>query len=285
MIRLESDSRAPLLNATGRYHAYANPMSNPMSKLNRAWRLLTLLPMDWRVAVRDVLVEAGNRLLWNASTDWERNGEMFAASKVLMRTSAPVVLDVGANTGAWAVSLLQRFPRAEVHCFEPIPDFFDEIPEFPGLNKYPYGLGSTDGTAVYYQVGRGGSEVAAKAANSDTAIQHELPRRDAASAIMELGLERIDLVKVDVDGTELAVLAGLRPVLEYFLPPVQFEFGHFNYANGDSFHAFTQFFAGIGYELTMIRPKKLLPLHRYRAITHENPCNLNYLASRPDGIQ
>jgi FkbM family methyltransferase len=52
---------------------------------------------------------------------------------------APMILDIGANVGSFAAWALQRWPRAHVHCYEPLPD------NFVFLKR---NLGSLEGTSV-----------------------------------------------------------------------------------------------------------------------------------------
>ena len=35
------------------------------------------------------------------------------------------IIDAGANVGQFALTAAQRFPMAEIHCFEPVPDVYE----------------------------------------------------------------------------------------------------------------------------------------------------------------
>lgn len=38
---------------------------------------------------------------------------------------APIILDIGANIGSFALWAIERWPGCHVHCFEPLPDNFE----------------------------------------------------------------------------------------------------------------------------------------------------------------
>ncbi len=44
---------------------------------------------------------------------------------VAYTATAPIVVDVGANVGSFAVWALHRWPDSIVHCYEPVPSNFD----------------------------------------------------------------------------------------------------------------------------------------------------------------
>ena len=53
--------------------------------------------------------------------------------------------------------------------------------------------------------------------------RRELDVRQASTVIKDLGLDRVDLIKIDVEGMEEAILTSLRPVLNQYRPIVAFE--------------------------------------------------------------
>lgn len=55
------------------------------------------------------------RLALSLSRDWLRD------------LGIRMILDVGGNTGQFALAALRVFPSAEVHVFEPLPDCFDDL--------------------------------------------------------------------------------------------------------------------------------------------------------------
>lgn len=131
-----------------------------------------------------------------------------------------VVLDVGANTGVYAVQQARR--GAHVYAFEPNPGCYRRLQRCvrandlesrvtsvncalgatPGLAELvvPEGLTTMGSLRPEWSPGDGGSDVKVDVETVDRVVS-------------ELGIERIDLLKVDVEGLELDVLEGARETL------------------------------------------------------------------------
>lgn len=159
------------------------------------------------------------------------------------------VLDVGANIGLFTLFVASRSPGARIFSFEPIPPTHRVLAanvELYGLGAraLPYGISdreevaeltfypqmaglsgrfAADDEAVTRAIVRtwldrqGASESARPAQEEvDAAVAemlasetHRCQLRPLSAVIAELGLERIDLLKIDVEKSELAVLAGI----------------------------------------------------------------------------
>jgi FkbM family methyltransferase len=129
----------------------------------------------------------------------------------------PVVLDLGANHGEFSRTLSSRF-GGTYHMVEANPRLHQELRvagRFPVLGC---AVTAREGT-VRFNLARNdeGSSVLNLPADSiyncvlDETV--EVPGRTLASLVDELGLERIDLLKMDIEGAELEVLAGVDPAL------------------------------------------------------------------------
>jgi amino acid adenylation domain-containing protein/FkbM family methyltransferase len=156
------------------------------------------------------------------------------------------VFDVGANIGMFSLYVGERSPDATIFAFEPIPPVCALLTlnaELHGLNVHVMacGLSSEEGEATftYYpkvsifsgQFGDAGQEravveaflknQAADAASSPELLDELLRERlvsetvacplTTVSAVLERHhLDRVDLLKVDVEKSELAVLEGIK---------------------------------------------------------------------------
>jgi FkbM family methyltransferase len=131
----------------------------------------------------------------------------------------PVVLDLGANIGLFGLWALRSFPDAEIVAFEPDPANLAvlrrciSVNERSGTWQVVPAAGSTEDGTVPFTVGEGSASRIADDASTPT-----VRARDVFPY-----LERADLVKIDIEGGEWAILedarfADLRPaaiVLEF----------------------------------------------------------------------
>jgi 31-O-methyltransferase len=151
-----------------------------------------------------------------------------------------VVLDVGANVGVAAAFFAEECGAGVVHSFEPVPAIFEVLREnlggFPACIPHEYGLGSASGRVeiTYYPrawaissqyadpdadratlrralLNRGSSEEEAEARLrglfESEVVSCEL--RTLSEVLDAESIERVDLLKIDVEKAELDVLAGI----------------------------------------------------------------------------
>jgi FkbM family methyltransferase len=132
-----------------------------------------------------------------------------------------VILDIGANFGFYAVSFARALARcARIIAFEPFPSTFRRLCANIALNglddviqAHPLALSDRVGRARMWSRpdNSGASAVLDEGSTSVPATTLDTFSRDA-------GLERLDFVKVDVEGHEEAVLRGASDVLARFRP-------------------------------------------------------------------
>jgi len=159
------------------------------------------------------------------------------------------VLDVGANIGMFSLFVASRAPRARIFAFEPVPPIHELLRanlarHAPEARTAAIGLSDRETTVDFtyypgYSVMSARSEytdaeaeaeavkahlgTTATAVDADTVMAHAdqllegrfesvttaCHLRRLSTVIEELGLTRIDLLKVDVQNAELDVLAGI----------------------------------------------------------------------------
>ena len=151
-----------------------------------------------------------------------------------------LVLDVGANVGAAAAFFATECGAAPVHCFEPVRPIFDVLSEnlagFPMCEPHPYGLSSHPGRAeiTFYprnwamsgsyadpesdrsDVRAAMLNMGASEAEADEALRGrfeserlECELRTVSGFLRGRSIDRVDLVKIDVEGAEREVLDGI----------------------------------------------------------------------------
>jgi len=148
-----------------------------------------------------------------------------------------VMLDIGANIGNHAIYLADKCWL--IHCFEPNPQVADRLRRNIALNQltpkievHQFGLGAKDETLPFVEVGGNLGASYFTTSTQDGQVVKHLEVREAKRAIAALKLDRIDYIKVDVEGMEEAVLTALKPIIARHRPLVSFEHHETQVAEG-----------------------------------------------------
>jgi FkbM family methyltransferase len=201
------------------------------------------------------VADSGERaMLERLSRLWNQKGEI-------------TVVDVGAHQGDFARAARSAFgDRARIHCFEPEPLSFQALEAAlsadAGIECHQLALGAAPGTARIFS-DEPGSTLASlhpetfSTANASMGYSAEVSVEtlDRVARTMQLG--RIDLLKIDVEGHEVAVLNGAHELLaKDAIGVVQFEFGERNLATRTYLRDFVNLL-GLDYELFRLSPRGL----------------------------
>ena len=112
-----------------------------------------------------------------------------------------VVLDVGAHDGAWSEQISRRY-ESTIFAFEPSPATFPRLvarlEDRAGVVPYNYGLGATDELATLTLAGAGSSTFTTDRRFPSARVQ----MRDVVSVLEDLGVDHVDLMKVNIEGGE-----------------------------------------------------------------------------------
>ena len=170
------------------------------------------------------------------------NGELAFLDR-MARTwqGRPIVaFDVGASQGLWTSALLERCASATVYAFEPTPSAFARLrANLEGRAQLnPCALGAAAGEAQMFGPPGGDHDL------SEMASLHVRDLSNFNLAVEPIGtvavqtvddfcaahdIARIDLLKLDTEGHELAVLGGAERLLAArAIDVIQFEFGGAN---------------------------------------------------------
>jgi FkbM family methyltransferase len=140
---------------------------------------------------------------------WEED-----ARYLMGRRSHPTLVDVGANIGQTVQRMLRGFPDATIYSFEPVPASFAELQrntaEFAGVECVDVALGDAPGQATI-TTDRGSQNTITKGVSSDLQTTVRVSTVDLFCA--ERAIDRIDLLKMEVEGFEPAVLRGSEGML------------------------------------------------------------------------
>lgn len=141
----------------------------------------------------------------------------------LGRREFATVIDVGANKGQFAAFAMRTWPRAQLVCFEPLPGPRATLARVTAghAKLFDCALGAEDGHADIHVASRDDSSSLLEM----NALQKDLFGMTEAGALrvpvrrLDACLESIDwkapaLLKIDVQGFELQVLAGAEATLK-----------------------------------------------------------------------
>ena len=172
-----------------------------------------------------------NNLFWKGvEGDWEKTSLHIW---ITVAKEARVILDIGANTGAYSLIAKSVNPNARVIAFEPLPKAIELFKKNCELNNFDvtlYGkaLSNFEGKAVVHLET---SEDFAYAVAVNKKLQvPEIKTRELViqtttlkRVIEEQNLECIDLIKIDVEGHEPEVLETIKDHLQRWRPVILIE--------------------------------------------------------------
>lgn len=180
----------------------------------------------------------------NYPTNEERTAEYLKrfdrekTLKYLIRSTAPVIFDVGANVGSTLDEFKTWWPEAIVHCFEPQQECWEPLTQRAGrfgskavVNRFAVGNRNDDGATFYsHDISSGISGFNKVNLRSLDSIQLQKVSQDSQQAVREYaqalnherkvrivrpdeymsssGVAHLDLLKIDTQGYEPEVLAG-----------------------------------------------------------------------------
>lgn len=128
----------------------------------------------------------------------------------------PVCLDIGSNIGAFARWASERWRGATIHCYEPNPENFARLERTVMRLKSDQWAGASDNASfTLHNVAVGGHACRAQLfAGAYNCGEHSL-LMDAGKGSVEvevisaLDLPKANVLKIDVEGSEAAILATL----------------------------------------------------------------------------
>jgi FkbM family methyltransferase len=186
----------------------------------KAWRYLLAL------AERPLRIP---RRLWALAIHHVHAGELLHLARFerwLAGAGIATVIDAGAHDGEFAGAIKALLPAVRLYCFEPQEDchrrLAARLSRFAGCESFCLALADRAGRASFHR---------SRATKSSSLLPMALLHRQAfpwseESALVEVDVERLDglrgrlrlqpkvLLKIDVQGSELALLRGARETLE-----------------------------------------------------------------------
>ena len=171
-----------------------------------------------------------NEIFWKGLTGgWEKISMRLWIE--LCRRST-TILDIGANTGVYALAAKSIKPDAKVYAFEPVKRVKEKLDANIRLNNYDIvaieaALSNYNGQATIYD--QPGEHTLSVTVNKNMAndgaeiIEVEIPTLTLSSFIEKYALSSLDLMKIDVETHEPEVLEGMGEYLSLFRPTMLIE--------------------------------------------------------------
>ncbi len=185
------------------------------------------------------------------------------------------VLDIGANLGVYTIlSALKVGPTGAVHAFEPVPQLHDYLSEsvrrsgFENVHLNRLGLGDQSGQVSIYCLSSpyGGGHSLAPSPKPSRQIDARCIRLD--DYITEKQVERVDFLKIDIEGGELAAFKGAGSLLSRTdAPMIQCELSdRLCHRWGHQARDVKQYLWELGYRGYLAQPN-----HQWKPVSAESP--------------
>lgn len=131
-------------------------------------------------------------------------------------SSAPVIVDLGANIGGFALFIFSHYPDAKVLSVEAAPDTFEMLIKNQSMN--PNRKWDVVHAAVWMETGPiyldRRSESTGHCVVDNDSSGEAIPGRSLDELIAEAGIKEIDVLKMDIEGAEERVIPVSKKILQ-----------------------------------------------------------------------
>lgn len=217
---------------------------------------------------------------WNYR--FSSNGEARVLQCLREGCGIQTIFDVGANEGTWALMAAEQFSQASIHAFEISPPVAEKlianVAREPRITANARGMSDANKEIEFFYTPNWNTLSSGVAVTGSTVVEkmRGLVIR-GADYCRERGIERIDFLKLDVEGMEDQVLRGFSELLDrHAIRVIQFEYGRVNIESHFLLKDFYTFLTAHGFALGKIYPEEVA--FRAYQYTDEDFLGPNYLA-------
>lgn len=244
-----------------------------------------------------ILLTLFNRLENNNNADFHTNGEEHFLKEYIHSLGGEIALfDIGANVGGYSEILIEICKRKglqyHLHLFEPTQACYSILQQKFSRNNNVLlnnvGVSDADSTSeIFYDAEKSG--FASLYQRDLSSVNITMNKKETITLVRlddyvsKLNIQKIDFLKIDIEGHELAAFRGLGTYLNSgFIKAIQFEYGGANLDSGTTLRELYHMLQGAGFQLFKIMKRHLEP--RAYELKMENYQYANYVALSPESI-
>ena len=127
------------------------------------------------------------------------------------RTPPATIVDLGSNVGLSLIYFRLRFPQARILGFEPDPGAYEllerNVARLPSVTVRHVAVGDRDGTATFWSAP--GAVASSLERTHDAQQPVEVPIHTLERLLADAGVDRVDILKLVVEGSEFRALRSL----------------------------------------------------------------------------
>ncbi|MGE0011514.1 MAG: FkbM family methyltransferase [Azoarcus sp.] len=212
-----------------------------------------------------------------------------------LKNCSGVLVDVGANQGSYAIEALGICKAMKVYAFEPHPITYvslaHNVLRYPNIAAINKGMSSEIGVLkIYDYPGKDGSshaslfeDVITEIHGAGTAVAHEVELTTLDEFVQAENIIEINLLKVDTEGNELAVLKGAaNSIADRKIKAIHFEFNEMNVSSRVFFKDFWRLLQD--YRLYRLLPNGMIEIRNYSPLGCEIFAYQNIVAILKDQL-
>ncbi len=245
-----------------------------MKILRKLFYLISRNNFIYRVAKRLVFDHRGEN-----NCEIDTNGEMFVLKKYLNEND--VIFDVGANVGDWTKTVLDIVPNAIVHCFEPGHSTYNKLEQnidSKNVVLNNFGLGSANEEKEFYIFDNDSTVnslyLRDELVDKNKVVTEKVAIKKLDDYCFDNKIEKIDFLKIDVEGNEMEVLKGAERMLkEKNINIIQLEYGGTYIDAGIFLKDVFDYFNNYSFSFFKILPDRLDKVQYVKDLENFQYCN------------
>lgn len=203
------------------------------------------------------------------------SGDQLAILEKLLGEHS-VFVDAGANQGEFSIAAAKIAQKGKIIAFEPISEYRARLSENVRLNHFgnveiiPVALGEQEDSLPIYDQSvnfadgtRNEGLPTLFATESRNHAREVVPVKRLDDVLVELGIKRVDVIKLDIEGAEWIALRGAINTIRNCRPTLILEIGRSTCrAAGYEPEAFVEWLIGLDYRIEKITEgSKSLPIN------------------------